>query len=514
MDTTRLTVVSNRLAIVVDHDQNDQWTIKPAAGGLVTALGPVLRDRGGQWIGWIGGSDPNDPMDEVELRTLLERGSQESGYTLRPIHLTEEEINKYYFGFANEIIWPLFHDLPTRCNFDPAYWAVYERVNAKFAQVIATNTCEEDYVWVHDYQLFLVAQYLQIMGVQRQTGFFLHIPFPPLDGFVKLPWRFQVLQALLGYELVGFQTMRDRRNFVDCVHMLLPQVQVESHGHIARCRLPDREVLVGAFPISIDFKQFAEIAASPEVQDQAWIIHANLSERQLILGVDRLDYTKGIPLRLQAFANALERYPELIGKVTLVQVVVPSREEVPEYEALKREIERLVGEINGRFNQVGWSPIHYIYRSLTQVELLSYYRTCEIALITPLKDGMNLVAKEFCASSIENNGVLILSEFAGAAAQLRVGALLVNPFDIEGVADAIHQACHMDMETRRDRMRRMRRSIQRNDIFHWVNAFLRAGIHKDLSQFPRVEFFVPQSSKDSCADDGEGTFFQRHGMES
>ena len=499
MKTSRLTVVSNRLAIVVDRDEAGLWTSKPGSGGLVTALGPVLRDRGGQWIGWLGATG-QETMNEGTLHDLLAQGSRETGYALKPVHLSEEEVQKYYYGFANEIIWPLFHDLPTRCNFDPAYWAVYERVNAKFAQAVAANTCEEDYVWVHDYQLFLVAHHLKTMGAQRQTGFFLHIPFPPLDGFVKLPWRFQVLNALLRYDLLGFQTVRDRRNFIDCVRMLMPNIRVFSHGHTARCQTPEHEVLVGAFPISIDFKQFAEKAATKEVQEQAWIIHANLPERQLVLGIDRLDYTKGIPLRLQAFANALERYPELRGKITLIQVVVPSREEVPEYEALKREIERLVGEINGRFNQVGWSPIHYIYRSLSQVELVAYYSTCEIALITPLKDGMNLVAKEFCACSVDNNGVLILSEFAGAAAQLHRGAILVNPFDIEGVADAIRRAWCMDANSRRSRMEKMRRSIQRHDIFHWVNAFLLAGIHKNLNQFPRIEFFVPKAAGQANAN--------------
>ncbi len=494
METTRLTVVSNRLAIVVDKDQEGQWTIKPSSGGLVTALGPVLRDRGGQWIGWLG-ANLQGALDETALQELLDQGSRETGYSLKPVELSEEEIQKYYFGFSNEILWPLFHDLPSRCNFDPAYWKVYEQVNCKFARVVAAQTSEnEDYVWVHDYQLILVGACLKKMGIKRRTGFFLHIPFPPLDGFVRLPWRFQILEALLQYDLVGFQTVRDRRNFMDCVRMLIPESRVVGHGQISRCLTQEREVLVGTFPISIDFKQFAEFSGSQEVRDQAWIIHANLPERQLILGVDRLDYSKGIPLRLRAFANALERYPQLRKTSSLIQVVVPSRQEVPEYEALKREIERLVGEINGRFTEVGWTPIHYIYRSLNRVELLAYYRTCEIALITPLKDGMNLVAKEFCACSIENNGVLILSEFAGAASQLQNGALLVNPFDIEGVADAIYEAYTMDEEARHKRMEKMRRSIQKNNIFHWVNAFLRAGIHKDLNQFPKAEFFVPKST--------------------
>ncbi|NCC77157.1 MAG: trehalose-6-phosphate synthase, partial [Clostridia bacterium] len=432
-------------------------------------------------------------LDQDTLNGLLEQGSRETGYSLKPVELSQEEIEKYYFGFSNEILWPLFHDLPSRCNFDPSYWRVYDQVNAKFAEVVAANTSEEeDYAWIHDYQLILVADHLKKMGVERRTGFFLHIPFPPLDGFIRLPWRFQILRALLQYDLVGFQTVRDRRNFMDCVRTLIPESRFVGHGHVARCLTPERDILIGTFPISIDFKQFAEFASTKEVQDEAWIIHANLPDRQLILGVDRLDYTKGIPLRLQAFANALERYPDLRRKTSLIQVVVPSREEVPEYEALKSEIERLVGEINGRFTEVGWTPIHYIYRSLNRIELMAYYRTCEIALITPLKDGMNLVAKEFCACSIENNGVLILSDFAGAAAQLHHGALMVNPFDIEGMADVIHRACTMTVAERQRRMEKLRRSIQRYDIFRWVNAFLQAAVNQDLEEFPQAELFVPK----------------------
>jgi trehalose 6-phosphate synthase len=492
MKAKRLTVVSNRLAIVVDKGGEGQWQVRPGSGGLVTALGPVLRDRGGQWIGWLG-SNLREMLDQDTLNGLLEQGSRETGYSLKPVELSQEEIEKYYFGFSNEILWPLFHDLPSRCNFDPSYWRVYDQVNAKFAEVVAANTSEEeDYAWIHDYQLILVADHLKRMGVERRTGFFLHIPFPPLDGFIRLPWRFQILRALLQYDLVGFQTVRDRRNFMDCVRTLIPESRFVGHGHVARCLTPERDILIGTFPISIDFKQFAEFASTKEVQDEAWIIHANLPDRQLILGVDRLDYTKGIPLRLQAFANALERYPDLRRKTSLIQVVVPSREEVPEYEALKSEIERLVGEINGRFTEVGWTPIHYIYRSLNRIELMAYYRTCEIALITPLKDGMNLVAKEFCACSIENNGVLILSDFAGAAAQLHHGALMVNPFDIEGMADVIHRACTMTVAERQRRMEKLRRSIQRYDIFRWVNAFLQAAVNQDLEEFPQAELFVPK----------------------
>jgi len=505
METRRLVVVSNRLPIVMNQDEEGRWNITPGAGGLVTALGPVLRDRGGVWIGWPGNTS-DEPSTPSFLNKLLSKGAARTGYSLKSVDLTEDEVQKYYFGFSNEILWPLFHDLPTRCNFDPSYWEVYERVNGKFAKAVLDHTCEDDYVWIHDYQLILVAAQLKMMGAIRHTGFFLHIPFPPLDVFLRLPWRFQILDALLHYDLVGFQTVRDRRNFMGCISALIPGARVYGRGHVCKLSTPKKELRVGAFPISIDFAEFAEKAASEEVAEQERLIRANLPNRQLILGVDRLDYTKGIPNRMNAFVNALKRYPDLRGKISLVQVVVPSRESIKEYDRLKQEVERLVGEINGQFTEVGWTPITYIFRSMNRTELAAYYRACRIALVTPLKDGMNLVAKEYCASSTDGNSVLILSEFAGAAAQLQHGALLVNPYDIEGVADAIHQASTMGFSERQSRMRILRRNIRKQDIFHWVNSFLRAGIEKDLSSFPYMEFFVPTRKYDDddrfCASPG------------
>ncbi|HOE73075.1 MAG TPA: trehalose-6-phosphate synthase [Deltaproteobacteria bacterium] len=490
MDSGRLVVVSNRLPVVIKRADSSQWQVKPGSGGLVTAMGPVLKHRGGLWIGWLGIPQEDCPA-EKRLSGLLSAGTNRTGYSLRYVHLCREEIEKYYHGFSNEILWPLFHDLFSHCNFDPMYWETYQRVNRKFAEHVMEHTRKGDYLWVHDYQLILVARELRRLGLDRQIGFFLHIPFPPLDIFLKLPWRFQILEALLQYDLIGFQTARDRRNFIGCVRALLG-CRVSGRGQVNTIQIDDRQVLAGSFPISIDYREFADFAKTQEVADQAWIIHANLPRRQIILGVDRLDYTKGIPQRLMAFENALARYPEMRRKVTLLQVVVPSRQGVEEYEKLRHEIERLVGEINGRYTEVGWTPVHYIFRSLPRKELVAYYRTCEIALVTPLKDGMNLVAKEYCASSTDGNGVLILSEFAGAAAQFYPNALLVNPYDLEGVADAIYRAVTMDQEERRARMRLLQASIQKYDIVNWVNSFLRAGISKDLNDFPQMEFFVPK----------------------
>jgi len=477
----RLVVVSNRLPVVVQRESDGQWTIRPGSGGLVTAMAPILRDRGGLWIGWPGTSE------EIDFETILAEACAETGYDLRPVRLTAEEEKRFYHGFSNEILWPLFHDLLDRCNMDPDYWRTYRVVNRKFADVVEASTESGDAIWIHDYHLMSVARELRERGALRRTAFFLHIPFPSPDIFLKLPWRQRVLEDLLLNDLIGFQTQQDRQNFVQCVRTLLRDITVHGKGRVVEATWHDRTVRLGVFPIGIDYDHFVEDSTGEEVAKRAWEIHSNLPERQIILGIDRLDYTKGIPYRLEAFRSALLRYPELRKHVTLVQVVVPSREDIPEYQALRSEIEGLVGEINGQLTESGWIPIHYIFRNLNYDQLLGFYRTAEIALVTPLRDGMNLVAKEYCACSVEEDGVLILSEFAGAASQLHRGALLVNPFDVEGVGDVIHDAFRMDRAERRRRMKKLRHNVRKHNIFWWVDSFLQAAVAKDLHDFPPLD---------------------------
>jgi trehalose 6-phosphate synthase len=485
---SRLLIISNRLPVVLQKLKSGRWKAVPGSGGLVTALAPVLRDRGGLWIGWPGIAK----RSSSQLDRILTRFNRNAGFTLKPVPLSEEEREKYYCGFSNEISWPLFHDFAARCNFDPSYWSSYETVNRKFAKVITDYLERNDYIWVHDYHLMNVAKELRLLGIKQDIGFFLHIPFPPLDTFMRLPWRFQLLRSLLEYDLIGFQTLRDRRNFVHCVRTLVKDVQIKGKGQVVAVNSGNRHLRAGAFPISIDFNEFADLARSEQVADRARGIQQQLPGSHILLGVDRLDYTKGIIERLQAFRNALLRYPDLRQKVVLVQVVVPSREDITKYHELKIDIERLVGAINGQFTDAGWVPIHYLFRSLDRAELVAYYRTAEMALVTPFKDGMNLIAKEYCASSLDENAVLILSEFAGAAAQLQKGALLVNPHDTEGVADAIYQAFNMTRDERRKRMKKLRKTTKKRDIYWWVDSFLQAAIHKGLQHFPIIEDYMPQ----------------------
>jgi trehalose 6-phosphate synthase/phosphatase len=486
--SSQLVVVSNRLPIVISRKSGGKWDIKAGSGGLVTSLEHVLREQAGTWIGWLGTSG-----NLAGVEPALESASEGAGYQLEPVELTERQVDQYYFGFSNEIIWPLFHDMVSRCNFDPAYWTTYQEVNKRFADSIMDRTEPDSFVWVQDYHLMLVAEYMRAASDARNLGYFLHIPFPPLDVFIKLPWRFHVLRALLQYDTLGFQTIRDTRNFINCVRHMMKGTRITRRADSYVIDVFGREVTVGSFPIGIDSEGFDSRARSPEVEQATLSLREKMPDRQLILGIDRLDYTKGIPERLYAFRNALSRYPEMIGNVSLIQVVVPSREDVPEYKTMKEHVERLVSSINGEFTRPGWVPVHYLFRSLSEVELSAYYRASDISLVTPLKDGMNLIAKEYCASNVDENGVLILSEFAGSASQLRRGALLVNPHDVIGTADAIYRAYVMPAQERRTRIRQLRRIVERSDVFWWTESFLNLAMNHEYRVTPTQDYFVPSA---------------------
>lgn len=465
----RLVIVSNRLPVVVEQ-RDERWSLRPGTGGLVTALGPVLQRMGGMWIGWPGAGC----TDEAELNRLLHEHGRKAGYDLKAVPMSQSEVEGFYQGFCNEIIWPLFHDLQSRCNFDPDYWTHSVAVEQKFADAVSAHVQPGDFIWIHDYHLLSLGRRLREKGLTNRIGFFLHIPFPPPDIFCKLPWRIEVLEGLLYHDIVGFQTPRDLENFLDCIRKLLPEVRRQQRRGVFRCVSGKRATNFGDFPIGIDYGRFASEAAADEITQRVAQVRHDMPGNQLVLGIDRLDYTKGVPDRLRAFHLALKRYPELHRHVALLQVVVPSRENVPAYQDLKGAIERLVAQINGQFTQPGWVPIHYVFRSLDWSELLAYYRAADVALVTPLKDGMNLVAKEYCACQVEGDGVLILSEFAGAAVQMKNDAILVNPYDMSRVADAIRHGVMLTRNQRRPAMRRLRSIVRRQDVFWWVKQFLDA----------------------------------------
>jgi len=481
----RLINVSNRLPVEIKFRAGHP-RLNPAAGGLASALDSIWRHHHGVWIGWAGA------VDAETAATLLQQAARGRSYGLKAISLSQQEVSKFYSGFANEIIWPLFHDMPSRCNFDPEYWEFYQRVNRKFAQSAMESATSKDLIWAHDYHLMLMGRYLREAGCTARVGFFLHIPFPAPDIFEKLPWRKSILRSMLQYHLLGFQTERDRYNFLSCLERIVPEaswVREESHNIVT---MDNRRTRVATFPISISFEEFAGHAASRDVEALSTQLRRELTNNFIVLGVDRMDYTKGIPERLKAFRILLRRFPELRHKVTLLQVVVPSREEIPNYKELRREVELLVSQINGEFTEAGWVPIHYMHRNLTRKQLLAYYRTADIALVTSLKDGMNLVAKEFCAAQVDERGVVVISEFAGAAAELQHGALVVNPNDLAGIAEAIHRACVMPVEEKRSRMKLLRDIVRTYNVQGWAESFLSAAVISD-----------PKAERDGGSSSGE-----------
>jgi trehalose 6-phosphate synthase/phosphatase len=468
MKLPHLVLVSNRIPITF-ISENGKLKGQPSSGGLVSALEPLLKDHGGIWVG-SGGTE-----DSPRIRKILEKASGTNPYRFAPLFLTEEEQSNFYEGFSNEIVWPLFHDLQSRCNFDPSYWDFYERVNRKFADAVERASRPSDLIWIHDYQLMQVGKILRCRRPGARLAFFLHIPFPSPDIFAKLPWRKQILEDLLAHDLLGVQTRRDQRNLIACIRSFVPSVKISGKGE-SNCVMvgKHRHAHIEAFPISIDYRGFAEQSTSEPVVERVKQINAKTHDIQITVGVDRLDYTKGIPERLKAYGYFLRRFPEFHRKVVLIQIVVPSREGIPRYDQLKREVERLVAHVNGEFSEPGWVPINFIYRSVSRDELIAIYRAADVALITSLKDGMNLVAKEYCAAKTEVNGVLVLSEFAGAAPELRVGAILVNPNDEVGVAAALKQALEMTPKERRRRMLRLRQQIRKADILTWRDRFFHA----------------------------------------
>ncbi len=473
----RLVVVSDHLPIALTREQGLGWRITPAGGALISALQPILRDRKGIWVGSPGVAEE----EAGELRKVLAGAIHEGGFSLRPVLLKSQERRQGYGGFAGEVIWPLFHDLPMECSFSASYWQAFQRVNRKLARAatrsLSRGGAGTDLVWVNDPLLMNVAAELKKQGLPCRTAFFLHLPFPSPDLYLKLPWRAELLAGLLAFQQLGFQTGRDLANFLACVRLLVPSPVLAELGGgrwLLRGSLRGAafEVRAGAFPIGVDFQRIAERAARPEVAARAEELRSPFRGQQVVLGVDRIDRSQGIPEKLRAYAEMLTRHPDLKERVTLVQLMLPSREGLPRHAVLRSEIERLVGEINGCFGRPGWVPVQYLHRPFEPDELLAWHRAADVALITPLKAGMHLAAKEFCAADLEERKALVLSEFAGAAPQLACGALSVNPFDGQAVARALRHALTMKKRERKLRMRKMREEVRRHDVFWWAGAFL------------------------------------------
>lgn len=458
MADSRLTIVSNRLPFTASS-RAGRVRLIPSSGGLATGLRGVHERGSGSWIGWPGDTSALTPEQLERLHADFERKR------LVPIALSADDVRLYYTGFSNGVVWPLFHYLLDRGPIEGGDWEAYKRVNKTFADAAVPSARNGDLVWVHDYQLMLVPEMIREQVPDARIGFFLHIPFPAVDVFRLLPWRSEILEGLLGADLVGFHTSSYSRHFATALRHLL---DVEISGDHAWFR--GRPVRIGTFPMGVDVERFETLGASPAVERRLETIRRDVGARQLLVGVDRLDYTKGIPRRLLAFERFLARHPERRDSVRFIQVAVPSREEVGEYRAFRRSVNEIVGRINSATSTIGSVPLHYLHRSVNEDMLAALYRAATVMLVTPLRDGMNLVAKEFLATRVDEDGVLILSEFAGAADELG-DALIVNPYDIDGLADAIETALAMPAEERRTRMHSLRQRVGASTVHDWVSGF-------------------------------------------
>jgi trehalose 6-phosphate synthase len=453
----RFVVVANRLPVdeIVDGDGKREWTRSP--GGLVSALQPTVRARQGGWIGWAGGTgQAPDPFSF-------------DGMWLHPIALSAEDLDYYYEGESNASIWPLYHDAVETPTFHRHWRESYRRVNRRFAEAAAELAAPGAVVWVHDYQLQLVPAMLRELRPDLRIGFFLHIPFPPVELFMQLPWRTQLLEGLLGADLVGFQRPGGAENFLRLTRTLLG---LEPEGdHVM---VDGRRVTARAFPISIDVDEMEKLAADPHIRQRAKQLGEELGgHRRLLLGVDRLDYTKGIEHRLKAYRELLAEGRLSNQEVALVQVATPSRLRVAQYRQLRERVEREVGRINGEYGQVGLAPVHYLFRSYDRDELLALYLAADVMVVTPLRDGMNLIAKEYVSARTDNTGALVLSEFTGAAAELPE-AFLVNPHDVDGLKEAFTAALETPGPELSARMRRMREHVCDHDVTRWAKEYLEA----------------------------------------
>jgi trehalose 6-phosphate synthase/phosphatase len=456
---SRLLLVSNRLPVTVKADK-DGVSVVRSAGGLATGLRGPHERSGGVWIGWPG---------DVSRLTQAQRASVEAQLAEQrcvPLYLSAGEVGRYYEGYSNRVLWPLCHYLIERIPRQDRDWEVYRKVNERFADLVVRHYQPGDTIWVHDYQLMLVPALLRARLPQARIGYFHHIPFPSSEIFRTLPRRAELVRGLLGADLIGFHTHTYVRHFANSLMKLLGLETV-----LDQVAYGGRQVRLGDFPMGIDAQAFENLANDPGVIEDVRVHRERSTGQRLLMGVDRLDYTKGIPQRLLAVQRLLEREPSWRGRLRFVQVAVPSRTAVEDYATYRDKVDELVGRINGLYGSVHNVPVHYLYRSFNERQLTALYRAADVMLVTPIRDGMNLVAKEFCAARPDEDGVLVLSEFAGSADEMG-DAVMVNPYDVEGMADALQAALEMSEEERRTRMRNLRARVKECDVHWWVRSFL------------------------------------------
>ncbi|RKZ26943.1 bifunctional alpha,alpha-trehalose-phosphate synthase (UDP-forming)/trehalose-phosphatase [bacterium] len=474
----RIIIVSNRLPVTVTKRKNG-LSFNPSVGGLSTGLSSFYKSYNNvTWIGWPGIF--SERLNENERKIMETRLNRE--FSCHPVLLTQKDVDLYYNGFCNKTIWPLFHYFLQYTTFDKKLWYAYQQVNGIFCEKLSEIVNADDIIWIHDYHLMLLPKLIREKLPDAMIGFFLHIPFPSFEIFRVLPWRREILEGLSGADLIGFHTYSYVKHFLESVRRILGYEH--AYGEIT---IDNRVIKVDSFPMGIDYEKFANAASDPKVKKEIDKVCKTLGDYRIVLSIDRLDYTKGIPQRLEAFDLFLEKYPEFKEKVIFIMVAVPSRTKVEHYRLLKKEVDELIGKINGKYGTLGWTPIRYIYRFLPFHRLAALYNIADIALVTPQRDGMNLIAKEFIASKSDSKGVLILSEMAGAAEEMGE-AIIVNPNNRETIADALREALLMTEEEQIERNKAMQRRLKRYNVKRWAMDFVETLIHiKKLQQDLRTK---------------------------
>jgi trehalose 6-phosphate synthase/phosphatase len=452
-------IVSNRLPVKL-AENHGEYTLVTSEGGLATGLGSIYQQSGNVWVGWPGMEITDREMQRKITHDLDTKN-------LKPVFLTQDEINHYYEGFSNEVLWPVFHYMPTYARYQQSYWESYNRVNEKFRDIVLDLAEPGDTIWIHDYQLLLLPGLIRAVLPDITIGFFQHIPFPSYELYRLIPWRVEILEGILGADLIGFHTFDDARHLVQSARRLVSSV-ISSSNEIS---YHNRSIIVDSFPMGIDSQKFQSLVHTPTVQENLQALDKTFDQIKIILSIDRLDYSKGILQRLQAYEMLLQQSPEYVGKTVLYMIVVPSRDTVPQYRELRDEIDKFVGGINARYRTMDWQPVYYFYRSFPVEELSALYAKADICLVTPMRDGMNLVCKEYIASRQNNDGVLILSEMAGASKEL-VDSILVNPNNIVSIASAIKEALNMPGAEQERRMTMMKDIVMKFNTSHWVKLFM------------------------------------------
>lgn len=474
---SKIIIVSNRLPIKIQVE-NGRSSFQPSEGGLATGLASVHHGNS-VWIGWTGNEVSPDEQKQVS--------AQLSEMKLVPVFLTRQEVNLYYEGFSNEILWPVFHYMSPYAKFDDEYWQYYQQVNEKFRDVVLQVAQPGDTVWIHDYQLLLLPRLIRSAIPNITIGFFQHIPFPSYELFRLIPWRSELLLGMLGADLVGFHTYDDARHFSSTVMRIL-QIQTSSN----LIQYNNRTISVESFPMGIDNEKFESLVSDEKVIEEKKQLAETFRQVKLVLSIDRLDYSKGILQRLQAFERFIKNNPEYKEKVTLYMIVVPSRDTVPQYKDLRDEIDKLAGNINARYRTNNWTPVSYFYRSFPVETLSALYQLADICLVTPMRDGMNLVCKEYVASRIHNDGVLILSEMAGASKEL-TDAIIVNPNNVTQMSEALLEALHMPQEEQKRRMKQMRELVGKYNVIHWGKVFMeRLSEVKRMQESLQTQYIAPR----------------------